>query len=390
MKLARSMLFWCHLAAGVCAGLVIAIMSATGAALALQPQILAWLERDVRRVEAPAGVVRLPVSQLLASAIARHPAGTPATVTVEHDPASAVLVSFGRDDVVYVNPYSGSVLGPGAPAARRAFQQITEWHRWLAVQGEGRATARSITGASNLVFLFLACSGLLLWIPRVWTRVRLRSILTVDLRARGKARDFNWHHAIGFWCAPVIVILTATGAVMSYPWANNLVYRLAGSPLPQQTGGPAGRQAGPGGSPSAARAAAVDYTSLDRALARAAEAMPTWRTVALRPPVRANGPVTLTLTDRAHWNAFARSQLAVQATGEVARWEPYAEQSAGQKARGWVRFGHTAELAAPSGQVVAGLASAGGVVLVWTGVSLALRRLVNWRRSSARVLKRAA
>ena len=42
------------------------------------------------------------------------------------------------------------------------------------------------------------------------------------------------------------------------------------------------------------------------------------------------------------------------------------------------------------GQIVAGIASAGGVLLVWTGISLALRRFANWRRSAPRIVKRAA
>ena len=42
----RKVLFWTHLAAGVTCGVIVFIMSITGAALALQPQILLWAERD--------------------------------------------------------------------------------------------------------------------------------------------------------------------------------------------------------------------------------------------------------------------------------------------------------------------------------------------------------
>jgi uncharacterized iron-regulated membrane protein len=61
------------------------------------------------------------------------------------------------------------------------------------------------------------------------------------------------------------------------------------------------------------------------------------------------------------------------------RWEVYAKTSAGQKARGWVRFGHTGELGRWPGQLIAGVACVGGGVLVWTGLALAFRRLVGWR-----------
>jgi hypothetical protein len=51
MKAFRTALFWLHLAAGVAAGLVILVMSVTGALLALKPQIVNRIEsrRPFRR-----------------------------------------------------------------------------------------------------------------------------------------------------------------------------------------------------------------------------------------------------------------------------------------------------------------------------------------------------
>jgi len=44
-----------------------------------------------------------------------------------------------------------------------------------------------------------------------------------------------------------------------------------------------------------------------------------------------------------------------------------------------VRFGHTGELGGIAGQLIAGTASFGGVILVWTGLALAVRRFAGWR-----------
>jgi uncharacterized iron-regulated membrane protein len=86
------------------------------------------------------------------------------------------------------------------------------------------------------------------------------------------------------------------------------------------------------------------------------------------------------MSDRNHWNSFARSTLTLDAsTGADVRWEPYDQGSRGQKLRGWLRFAHTGELGGRAGEAVAGLASAGGAFLVYTGISLALRRLAAWR-----------
>jgi uncharacterized iron-regulated membrane protein len=64
--------------------------------------------------------------------------------------------------------------------------------------------------------------------------------------------------------------------------------------------------------------------------------------------------------------------------GEVVTYESFSSQSPGRQLRSIMRFAHTGEVLGLPGQTVAGLVSAGGVVLVWTGVALAWRRLRAW------------
>jgi uncharacterized iron-regulated membrane protein len=397
MRRLRTLLFWCHLTAGVTGGIVIFVMSATGAMLAFEPQIVALLERNMRHVPDPGSHARLDLAQLITLARLHKPGPLPTGLTISAERTASVAVSFGRE-IVYLNPYTGESLGEGASRARGIFQTLTSWHRWLGSEGSGRAMARAITGASNLTFLCLALSGLYLWWPRQWSRSRLNAITTFDPSARGKSRDFNWHNVIGFWCAPVLVVLTATGVVMSYPWANNLLYRLTGSTSPAaiNPGGPTGAAQGGGGrgGRSARGGERRDDGERDRQfqmtpnlqllVARAEQTLPSWGAMTIRLTPRPNGPVSFTMTDAAYSNSFARSQLTFDgATGDVVRWEPYSSASLGQKARGWVRFGHTGELAGWPGQLVAGVACLGGTVLVYSGLALALRRFLGWQRLKA-------
>ena len=375
MKAFRTVLFWLHLAGGVTAGLVILVMAATGAVLAFKPQILNQVDRKVRFVE-PAGP-RLAPSLVLAAAQAVKPDAQPATLVFDRDPSASAAVGFGRDGTLYVNPYTGATLGTGSAGAQQFFRTTEDLHRWLSLGGENRDTGRSLTGASNLAFLALAVSGLFLWWPHKWLPQHLNAILFFRRTATARARDFNWHNVIGFWCAPVLIVLTATGAVMSYPWANRALYQLAGSPLPAARGpqGPQGPRDRRG-----SQDPQVPRIDVDLLWARVEQQLPTWQTVTMRLPERPRAPVSFTMNDASHWNAFARSQLALDAaTGDIVRWEPYAEQSRGQQWRGWVRFGHTGELGGVAGQALAGTACLGGVVLVWTGLALAWRRLVGWR-----------
>jgi uncharacterized iron-regulated membrane protein len=388
---ARTIIFWMHLAAGVTAGVVIFIMSVTGALLAFQPQILRVLERDQRLVDVAHGARRLDTSALVRAAAAARPGVQPVSFTLEADPTAAALVAFGPAGNVYVNPYTGTILGSGSPRARAFFRTMTDWHRWLGQNGEGRNTARSITGASNLAFLGLAVSGLFLWWPRQWTRSRFRNAMRLDLAAHGKARDFNWHTVIGFWCAPVLIVLTASGAVISYPWATNLVYRLSGSAPPAAPQTPSAPASAPASSASQVASTVNVPGNLEHLWNRAVDQTPGWGSMVMRLPARPGAPVAFTITDAAHWNQFARSQLILDGkTGDVVRWEPYAATSRGQKVRGWMRFAHTGELGGVFAQAVAGVACVGGAFLVWTGLALALRRVRAWRTAKPRETMRAA
>src|SRR5262245_55878918 len=370
MKRLRSVLFWMHLTAGVMAGLVILIMSFTGAVLAMKPQIVKAIDRRVR-VVAPRREPRVPASALVAAVRAGRPGATATSLTIDRDPAASAAVGI-EGATIYVDPYEGSVLGEGSTRTQTFFRTIENWHRWIGLSAENRALAKSITGASNLAFLALAVSGVYLWWPRKWSAQHTRPILAFKRAATARARDFNWHNVIGFWCAPVIIVMTATATVLSYAWASDLLYRAMGSTPPSAN------RAAP---PSVARStSALTAEQIDRAWTRADALMPTWSVMTVRLPNQGSGAISFTISDRRSWNVFARSQLTVDtASGEVRQWQPYENFSLGQKARGWFRFAHTGELAGITGQLIAGVACAGGVALVWTGLSLALRRLVNWR-----------
>jgi uncharacterized iron-regulated membrane protein len=376
----RQLLFWIHLVAGAVAGSVIFIMCVTGTLLTFQQSVLRLVERDQRVVAPPSpDAPRLDLDTLLARVQAAMPDAAFTTVTLDSDRDAAASIATGQGPL-FVDPYTGTVLGTGSPRARAFYRAVTSWHRWLAVEGEGRATARAVTGACNIAFLVLAITGLYLWIPRQWTWRHVAPVIWFRGGLRGKPRDFNWHNALGLWCAPVLIVLTATGMVISYPWASNLVYTLTGSPRPAAAGG---RGGGPVRSGEAIPALPAPGISLSSLMAHAERQVPEWRTMIVRLPQRQGGPVAFSMSDRNHWNSYARSTLTLDgSSGAPIRWEPYADASRGQKVRGWMRFAHTGELGGIPGEAVAGLACAGGAVLVWTGIALALRRFAAWRSRS--------
>ncbi|MCG3150580.1 MAG: hypothetical protein PCFJNLEI_04067 [Verrucomicrobiae bacterium] len=336
----RKTIFWTHLIAGVVAGVVVLIMAATGVLLAFERQITGWADGTMHCE--PVGE-RMSLEKLLAA----HAKAT--GVIVRADPTAPVTVNLGREQIAFVDPYTGNVLGEGSKKVRSVFHVVTDVHRWLGVHGENRAIARAVTGASNVAFLFLVVSGAYIWWQGgvKWFRAGLR----------GKARDWNWHNVVGLWSAVPLFLIVLAGVLISYPSLTGT------ASAPRRPGGP------------------VFADGLDKLWPRAAQQMPGWRTITVRLP-------NTFLIDAGNGaRPDLRGQLTLDpATGEVVKWETLTSQPVGRQVRAWARFIHTGEVAGPVGQVVALLASAGAVVLVWTGLALSWRRFWTWRRGNLPVV----
>ena len=101
----------------------------------------------------------------------------------------------------------------------------------------------------------------------------------------------------------------------------------------------------------------------------------------MRLPGSARRPVVFTIDTGDGGQPQKRATLTLdRATAATIRWETFADNNAGRRLRSWSRFVHTGEAFGVAGQTLAGAGSLGGVVLVWTGIALALRRLWAWRR----------
>jgi uncharacterized iron-regulated membrane protein len=369
-------MFWCHLAAGACAGIVILIMSVTGVLLAYQKQIERWADtRGYVGARPSADATRLPLEALLAK-VREGQTAAPTSVTFYQGADEPATVSFQGGRSLFVNPYTGEVLGEGSVRVRAFFRTVTDWHRWLGASGESRTAGRALTGASNLVFLFIVMSGFYLWWPRRWTRNALSAIMWFRRTQGVRARHFNWHNVVGFWSALPLFVVVLSGVVISYTWASNLVYKLAGEepPVQQQRGGPPG-----GGGGQQQPGAAVPLEGLDALLQRAEGQVEGWRIITLQLPQKPDAPVTFAIDRGNGGQPQLRSQLTLdRATGEVVRHETYANNTLGRRMRSWLRFAHTGEVYGVIGQTIAALVSAGGALLVYTGLSLTLRRLFAW------------
>ncbi len=379
MKRLRKIIFWCHLPVGAIAGVVILIMCVTGVLLAYEKQITLWADTRNYQSAPPSESARhLPVDTLIANA-RNHRDAAPASIILRSSPSAPAEIGFGRDSVpIFLNAYSGQVLGDGSPRVRSFFRTVTDWHRWLGAKGDNRNVARAITGACNLGFLFLVMSGFYLWWPRNWNLKSLRSVMWFRRGLPARARDFNWHNVIGFWSAVPLFIVVLSAVVISYTWAGNLVYRIVGETPP------APRANQPAQNPGSNRESNNETSApanLDVAWQRAEQQVSGWQSISLQLPTSASAPLTFNIDRGMGGQPQKRAQLVLdRTTGEVVRWEPFSSYTRGRQLRSILRFAHTGEVLGIAGQTIAGVVSTGGAVLVVTGLGLAIRRLFAWVR----------
>jgi uncharacterized iron-regulated membrane protein len=370
MKTFRKIIFWLHLISGVLGGIVIFIMCVTGALLSFEKDIAEFAEREMRFVAPPENAAKLSLNEILAKVAEAKPKAKPSAIALPNKPNAAWQISLGREGQVFVNPYTGEITGEGASNWRGFFRTMTDLHRWIALSGDGRPIGKAITGACNLMFLFLAISGIYIWFPRRLSWKHFKAALTFRWKVKGKARDFNWHTVIGFWSSLVLIILTLTAVVISYQWAGNLVYTLTGNEVPQQQ-----QQQNQQGEQS------NDLPeNLNSIWTKAENHTANWKSISLRLPITKDTAI-FTIDEGIYWNIFGRSNLTIDTrNAEVTKWETYGEQNSARQIRSWFRFTHTGETGGFVGQFIGFLACLGGAILVWTGISLAIRRFWRWKQ----------
>jgi uncharacterized iron-regulated membrane protein len=367
----RKIIFWLHLTAGVVAGVVIFIMSVTGVVLMYQKQLTEWADRKYWPSPAVVTGQGVPVAELVRKAAEAQPEGKPSAVTFYSDPSAPAVIAVGPGQNVFVNRYNGAATIGGSTAVRSLFKLATDWHRYLGTAGDNRSMGKTITGACNLAFLFIVCSGIYLWWPRTWTRQSLRSVTWFKGGLKAKARDFNWHNVFGFWTAVPLFLIVLSGVVISYPWASNMVYKVSGSAAPVRNQ--------PRGAQERNVAASADLGQADAFLARVEQQVEGWRSINLRLPAAGERQVTFSVDKSFGGRPQMRSTIVFdKKTGEIMHTQTFASQTAGERARSWMRFVHTGEFYGVAGQTIAGIASGAAAMLVFTGLSLAVRRLSAW------------
>lgn len=231
----RTFTLQAHRWLGITIGFVLAVMGVTGSMLSFEEEIVATLSPCKAYVVI--GNSLLPVDELMQRVRAQRPGAVIEQLRLSSEPARAIELrlqtkdqDLGRDrGVMYVDPYTGEILG--ASAASDFFAFVEDLHRFMAISpmpGEKSSfIGRQITGISALVLVFFSLSGLYLGWPRRpsdW-----RSWFVIDLRRTGRNLYHQIHVIVGGWVLLCYLLVALTGLVWSYDWYRTAVMVVLGT-----------------------------------------------------------------------------------------------------------------------------------------------------------------
>lgn len=213
----RKLIFNIHLYLALVAAAFVILMGITGSIMAFEPEIDRLLHRKL--VYVTPGEQKLSFAEI--SAIAGK--AVPGESIQGYAPSTAPNLSASvlmESASVYVNPYTGQVLGTRADELE-FLDYVHQLHLRLAWPGSGErgSPGKQIMSWAGVALLLLLVSGLVLWWPtkRIWVR----------RDARGRPFWFDLHNAVGIFSLVFLLILSITGIMIGFERTTTpLFYKL--------------------------------------------------------------------------------------------------------------------------------------------------------------------
>jgi uncharacterized iron-regulated membrane protein len=193
------------------------VIGVTGCLLVFELSMDRWWDSSLAFVEPHSDPASLDA--VLATLSKTFPGGKLTELDLSGPDASIIakINAPGGPQRVFVNPYSGEILG--ARAGESISFHLRHAHRELLAGKPGALLVNSI----SLLLVFQSLSGLYLWWP-------LKRV-SVKVGASWKRFDFDLHHAAGFFSSAFICVLAITGVVKAYtPDLQPFFDRITNSP----------------------------------------------------------------------------------------------------------------------------------------------------------------
>jgi uncharacterized iron-regulated membrane protein len=237
-KKVKSLAAWLHLWVGLVTGLIVVVVSVTGCLLVFDEELFTFFHKDLVKVQvAPA---TKPISELVVIAQkAVGPKKKISNVKIGEDDESYVFSAtkinklkdinlsyfsqFKYKDDVYINPYTGKILGV-IDSRYEFFNLVEQLHRQLLLV---KPVGSVVIGSCILLFLMMMVTGFILWLPKNYRQ--FKQSIKIKWNAKFKRVNYDLHNSLGFYVLPVAMLIAITGLTWSFKWWEKGIYNLFGS-----------------------------------------------------------------------------------------------------------------------------------------------------------------
>lgn len=217
----RKIILKIHLWLGLSTGLVVFVVSITGAMYCFAPE-LQQLTQPYRSVEAK-NERFLPASTLVKIAEKQVP-DKKAKRLYYGQPNKAAYVLFfekgGYHHAVFMNPYDGTVLK--TKNMRKDFYNIILYLHFTLLIPYGQ----EIVGWSTLIFFIMIISGIILWWPR--NKAAKKARFQIKWGTSAKRLNYDIHNVFGFYASWVLIFIILTGLIWAFDGFAKTVYDITG------------------------------------------------------------------------------------------------------------------------------------------------------------------
>ena len=368
-KLLKKWIFWTHLITGLLAGVFVLCMSASGFLLTYERQIIEFSDMSYSVTPTPFSK-RISTDEVVEILQQRHPSEHHIFIRWVNNNGAAIPAWAGNNSYL-LHPYTGKILRNGEGFVADFFHHVTDFHRYLMLEGESRVIGKNITAYANLVFIFLLLSGLYLWLPKSINCNSLKQYFWLPIRYKNSAhRNRQWHLVFGIWCLPPLFVIALTATIFHFSWANEALYGAFGESVPQRE---------KHDEVANLLADEVPYESLFQLAIEHAKNndFADWHSMWLEMGEVKNEARFYIDKSIGHRQELAYSLYFNTRSGDVSKVQHKSDWSSGGQAWGTARFLHTGEYFGVIGQTIAGIVSLLTCILVYTGFLLAWRRLIS-------------
>lgn len=372
-KIVRKLHLWLSLPFG----LIITLICFSGAMLVFEKEVMESSNPHLYFVNEVAETP-LPLDVLAANVATVLPEGVTVTgITVPNDPERTYQVNLSkpRRASMYVNPYTGEVVGKYERAP--FFTTMFKLHRWL--MGSPRnedgsmGTGKMIVGISTIVFVVVLISGVIIWWPR--SRKKLKKSLAIHTRKGWKRFWYDLHVAGGIYAVVFLLAMALTGLTWSFQWYRTGFYNVFGVEMSQggshggnQGSGHSGGKGDKGGKGDAPQAPYAHWQDVYEELA---EKNPHFKQITL-----SNGSAGVSFDKIGNWRAADKYTFDTR-SGEITDVVLYEDSADATKIRGWIYSVHVGSWGGMFTRILTFLAALLGATLPLTGYYLWYRRVMH-------------